>query len=333
MAVDPAGNIDLLWGRAMGLGGDVIGYNISRSSDNAVTFTAPVQITTTNDGGPPQIVGRPDGTLIVTWIDSSSNLIAETTSDGVNLSAPITIAAAVPGAAGEQMVVGPDGHVYVFWETSAVASNCSISFSSSTDAATYTAAKTISGGAGACNSQPAISVDAIGNINVTWVADSASVFFARSTDGGANFSTPVNIATPANPSSDKVIAGPDGEIYVLWTADTGTIFASSLNSGASFTTNATPLGVSFNGDPPTFAVDACGNVTVFGGSGHVDSTYQRSNDGGITFAAPVDISGEPHQDFEQQIAVDKSGNVNFVWAIDGPSSVDFARLPTVCHVQ
>jgi hypothetical protein len=47
----------------------------------------------------------------------------------------------------------------------------------------------------------------------------------------------------------------------------------------------------------------------------------------------VDISGPPHQDFEQQLAVDKFGNVNFTWAVDGPSSVNFARLPTVCHVQ
>ncbi len=135
------------------------------------------------------------------------------------LSAPVTIAAAVPGVAGEQLIVGPDGHVYVFWETSIAASSCSISFSSSADAAMYTPAKTISGGAGACNSQPSAAVDSTGNIDVTWVADSTNVYFTRSTDGGANFSTPINIATPADPTRDKVIAGPDGGIYVLWTAD------------------------------------------------------------------------------------------------------------------
>jgi hypothetical protein len=109
--------------------------------------------------------------------------------------------------------------------------------------------------------------------------------------------------------------------------------ANSQNSGASFTTNSTPLGVSFNGGFPTFTVDACGNVTAFGSTSPADSTYQRSNDGGLTFAAPVNFSAPPHQDFEQQLAIDKQGNVNFAWAIDGPSSVDFARLPTVCHVQ
>jgi hypothetical protein len=331
MVVDPVGNIDLLWYRDVDGTATNISFLISRSSDNGATFTPPLQFTT-NVFPLPQIVGRPDGKLIVTWVDNSSNVVAETTTDGVTLSAPITIASTVPGVAGEQAVVGPNGDVYVLWETGN-GTNCSISFSSSGDATTYTAAKTISGGSGTCNSQPSASVDLTGNLDVTWVADTTNLFFTQSVDGGANFSTPINIATPAGPTDAKVIAGADGGIYVLWTASGGTSFASSQNSGASFTTNATPLGVSFNGDPPTFSVDACGNVTVFGGSGHVDSTYQRSNDGGITFEVPVDISGPPHQDFEQQIAMDKSGNVNFAWAIDGPSSVDFARLPTVCHVQ
>jgi hypothetical protein len=332
MVVDPAGDINLLWYRDVDGLGTNFAYYISRSSDSGATYTAPLQFTTSPIGNVPAIVGRPDGKLVVTWVDSSLNVIAEVTSDGVDLSAPITIAAAVPGVAGEEAVVGPDGHVYVLWQTGD-STNCSISFSSSTDATTYTVAKTVSGGSGTCNSQPAASVDSTGNVDATWVADSTSLYFTRSVDGGANFSTPIPIATPANPTGDEVIAGPDGGIYVLWTAAGGATFANSQNSGASFATNATPLGVSLDGGPPSFTVDACGNVTVFGGSGHVDSTYQRSNDGGITFAAAVDISGPPHQDFEQQLAIDKSGNVNFTWAVDGPSSVNFARLPTVCHVQ
>jgi hypothetical protein len=332
MVVDPVGNINLLWFRALDSSDTNLAYYISRSSDNGTTFTPPLQFTT-GLFAPPTMVGRPDGKLVVTWIDSSSNVIGEATSDGVTLSAPITIAAAVSGAAGEQAVVGPDGHVYVLWETVPAASNCSISFSSSADGTTYSAAKTISGGAGTCSSQPAASVDSMGNLDVTWVADAMSLYFTRSVDGGANFSTPIQIATPATPTGDEVIAGRDGGIYLLWTATGGAMFAGSQNSGASFTTNATPLGVSLDGGPPSFTVDACGNVTVFGGNGQVDSTYQRSVDGGLTFAAPVDISGPPHQDFEQQLAVDKFGNVNFTWAVDGPSSVNFARLPTVCHVQ
>jgi hypothetical protein len=77
------------------------------------------------------------------------------------------------------------------------------------------------------------------------------------------------------------------------------------------------------------SVDACSNVTVLGANGA--TAYQRSNDGGATFSAPVTIS-QSNQDFEQQLAADKFGNVNFTWADDNNEAVDFVRLPTVCHV-
>ena len=66
-------------------------------------------------------------------------------------------------------------------------------------------------------------------------------------------------------------------------------------------------------------------------SGWFGQQIQRSNDGGVTFAAPVKIS-QSHQDFEQALAMDNSGNVNFTWAVDGPPQLNFSRLPTVCHV-
>jgi hypothetical protein len=334
MVVDPAGHIDLLWFRVLDSTDTTIGFNVSRSNDDGATFSAATEVAELPGTAAvvATIIGRPDGSLIFTWIDATSNVLARSSTDGVTFSAPIIIAAAIQGAAGEQAVVGPAGQVYVFWTAAPTVANCSISFSSSADGSTYAAPKTISGGAGACNLQPAASVDSDGNLDVTWVADGNSLYFTRSTDGGANFSTPINIATPANPTGDQVIAGPDGGIYLLWTAGAAAVFANSQNSGASFNTNATPLGFSLSSGPPTFTVDACGNVTAFGASSPADSTYQRSNDGGVTFATPVDLT-PAHQAFEQQLAIDKSGNVNLVWAAEGPGQIDFARLPTVCHVQ
>ncbi len=334
MVIDPAGNIDLLWFRVLDSSDTMIGFNVSRSTDNGSTFSAPVEVAEQpgNVAVVSTIVGRPDGSLVFAWIDATSNVLARFSTNGTTFSAPVTIAAAIQGAAGEQAVVGPAGQVYVFWTAAPTVANCSISFSGSADGSNYSAPKTISGGAGACNSQPAAAVDSDGNLDVTWVADGTSLYFTRSTDGGANFSAPIQIATPAGPTLDEVIAGPDGGIYVLWMATGATMFANSQNSGASFNTNATPLGMSLSSAAPLFTVDGCGNVTVFGAKSPADSTYQRSNDGGTTFATPVDLT-VMHQDFEQQLAIDKSGNVNLVWAAEGPGQIDFARLPTVCHVQ
>ena len=333
MVVDPVGNIDLLWFRVLDISGATVGYNISRSPNNGAAFTVPVQFTSgpapIAGGNVPTIVGRPDGKLIVTWIDASSNVLAEATSDGITFSAPATIAAAVPGASGEQAVVDGAGHVYLVWATAPTVSNCSILFSVSTDGVTYSADKTISAGSGACNSEPSASVDSIGNLSVTWLADSTSLFFTRSVNGGGTFATPISISTPATPASDEVVAGPDGGIYVLWTANGSTEFASSQDSGTSFSATPTALGVGIAAGSESLAADACGNVTVIGANGA--TAYQRSNDGGATFSAPVTISPS-NQDFEEQLVADKLGNVNFTWADDNMAQVDFVRLPTVCHV-
>jgi hypothetical protein len=333
MVVDPVGNIDLLWYSVLDLADTTVGYNISRSTNNGTTFTTPVQFTT----GPqpitgsnlPMIVGRPDGKLIVTWIDASSNVLAESTSDGVTFTAPTTIAATVAGASGEQAIADSAGNVYVFWEAAPTVSNCSISFSSSTDGVTYSAGKTISGASGACNSQPSVAVNASGNLAVTWVADSTSLFSTLSLDQGTTFATPISIATPAPPTSDQVVAGLDGGIYVIWSANGTTEIASSPAPGAPFSSAPTALGIGVAAGSTSLAVDACSNVTVLGSNGV--TAYQRSNDGGATFSTPTPLS-QSNQDFERQLAMDKSGNVNFTWAVDGPEEVDFARLPTVCHI-
>ena len=108
-----------------------------------------------------------------------------------------------------------------------------------------------------------------------------------------------------------------------------TEFVSSPAPGAPFSSPTTTLGVAIAAGSTSLSTDACSNVTVLGANGA--TAYQRSNDGGATFAAPVKISTST-QDFEQQLAADQFGSVNFTWAVDGPEEVDFVRLPTVCHI-
>jgi hypothetical protein len=336
MVVDANGNINLLWYSVLDPSDLTVGYNVSRSTNNGVTFSTPVEFAEgpQPDSGSniPSLVVRSTGQLVLTWIDASLNVLVRVSNDGTFPAPAVTVSPAVPGAANEAAVAGPAGQTYLFWTQSTGATNCSISFSSSTDGVTYSAPKTISAGAGACNSQPAAAVDITGNLYVTWVADATSLFLTKSTDAGATFSTPLSISTPANPVADEIVAGPDGGAYVLWVANGAGEFSSSQDGGVTFLPAPTPLGVAIVGGPPSFTVDACGNVTVIGESGSVDTFYQRSVDGGFTFAAPIDISTSP-SNFEQQLAMDKFGNVNFTWALDGPQAVEYSRLPTSCHVQ
>lgn len=59
--------------------------------------------------------------------------------------------------------------------------------------------------------------------------------------------------------------------------------------------------------------------------------YQRSTDGGATFSPPAKISDQAG-DFEEQMTIDKSGNVHIVWGVDSPPEIEYVRIPTTCHL-
>ena len=66
--------------------------------------------------------------------------------------------------------------------------------------------------------------------------------FSRSANGGAFFSSPIQISAAAtfNQASEPVV-GPSGEIYVAWlqvsgSGGTGIVVAKSINGGLSFGT-------------------------------------------------------------------------------------------------
>src|ERR1043166_3636474 len=67
---------------------------------------------------------------------------------------------------------------------------------------------------------PQVAADAAGNINVVWEDDTdtnSNILFSRSTDGGATFSTPVNVSPgSAFAFSPRIAIGSDGVIYVVW---------------------------------------------------------------------------------------------------------------------
>jgi hypothetical protein len=103
----------------------------------------------------------------------------------------------------------------------------------------------------------------------------------------------------------------------------GQSFARSVDGGATFSPS-----------PPAFVlgefavVDKCDNVTTIGTVNGGFVAYQRSTDGGVTFSPPAKIS-DLSGDFEEQITIDKNGNVHIVWGVDGPrkSNTCESRLP------
>jgi hypothetical protein len=330
MGLDGNGNINLLWHRDLTPSSIIPNSFFSHSTNGGVTFSTPI-----NPGGATsaRLVVAPNGNVTIIWFDqTTSDLLAVSSTDGVNFSSPITVWKAVGNPMDLTVARGSQGQIYLFWTQVVTMTNCSMLASSSANGLTFTPASTISANAGSCNQMPSALVDSLGNVIVAWDADGASVFFSHSANSGATFSAPMSILTAAKPLTPQVTVSPGGTIYIVWQTGTGESFARSIDGGATFSPT-----------PPTFVlgqfavVDSCDNVTTLGGTSSstqgalLPVQYQRSNDGGVTFAAPVIVS-DLNFNYEEQITIDKSGNVHMTWGVDGPALIEYVRLPTTCSI-
>jgi hypothetical protein len=171
------------------------------------------------------------------------------------------------------------------------------------------------------------------SVYLVWMQDGAGdqkdAMFARSVDGGASFSAPINLSNSAGESLEARIAvTPTGVIVVVW--DEGSpsrhiAIARSSDGGASF---EAPRSIAAVATPPGCPPGGVGNcetvypgVAIDRGNGNVyvvwhdrigtqpQVLFSRSTDGGTTFTSPKNISNAPVHAHCASISVGFSGKI------------------------
>jgi hypothetical protein len=200
--------------------------------------------------------------------------------------------------------------------------------------------------------KPFIAVDTTaaptsGNVYVTFTSFPATstgqlpIMFSRSTNGGASFSTPIQISATGtfNQGSEPVV-GPSGEIYVAWLqtsgpGGTGIVVVKSTNGGSSFgspvfVTPVLPSGFGsgemtgnfrvnsfprMDVDPATASVYLTygGRSPVAGDSG--DVFFTRSSTGGTSWSLPIRVNDDigNKDQFFPDLAVNSNGVIRIFW--------------------
>jgi hypothetical protein len=160
------------------------------------------------------------------------------------------------------------------------------------------------------------------------------IFFARSSDGGATFSVPINLSNSLagdgkgrltvdrwdNGSLD-LAAGPNGRLYAAWTEFEGRLLVSrSTDDGATFTA---PIPIHGNANraarAPALAVGRDWIVHLAwsaGGQDAADIRIAASVDGGQSFGTPQVMASRGHAD-APKIVTDGQGSVHLVFAESG----------------
>ena len=331
-------NVYVLWTEAItggspNTGGRNSDIFFSKSTDNGASFSNPVGLTNYKPGikQEPKIAisGK---NLYIIWSDYSLGaaeiFFTKSTDNGTSFSSPLALGTSF-GAVGETRLAGYANNVYVMWIGSANNVNAgAVLLRASTDNGS-TFGSTISLSNNGIASKPEMSL-AGNSVYVVWynttlqasgnVVDD-EILFAKSTNGGARFSSPINISNNPNSFSARPQVVASGRnVYVAWFESgpshslniANTYFARSIDAGVTF---STPIKLSNNGpainyynftsDTPKIAFSNISNndnvyvIWTYVSSSptstpqNTDVFFSRSIDAGVTFSSPFNISNNP----------------------------------------
>lgn len=264
LALDSAGNIFIAW--ADNSQGHYANF-FSRSADGGATFSAPLMISHAGASAlGAQVVASSAGNVDIVWADDSLGYFAvfstRSADSGASFSAPLQLSQnANLSSFGPMESVDSSGNINVMWTDSGMSNYIRYSdllFSRSVDGgATFSAPYTVDSQTNGYSQPGGISdaqfgTDASGNINVVWSRgfyngdwDELDVLLARSTDGGATFSSPAEISSRFGGGRyPKVALGPSGDINIAYFTNPSfpffypsgitTTLARSLDGGATF---------------------------------------------------------------------------------------------------
>jgi hypothetical protein len=208
-------------------------------------FRAPVNITPHNGGAfTPRIAVDSAESLNVVWGDTLNGrrvVFTRSLDLGFTFTELVDISRSPGNAFEPEIAVDPNDGINVVWEDDREGAEA-IMFTRSTDGgASFSTPLKISQGTGNA-SESHIAIDASGRTYVTWVQEvdgTLQAFFTRSTNGGATFSTPVNLSNEPNAEIHKVFVTTfkdvvyvaynndyerDHQAYVLRSTDAGVTF-------------------------------------------------------------------------------------------------------------
>lgn len=188
----------------------------------------------------------------------------------------------------------------------------------------YSIAVPGSGGAGEDKEwifcDPVITNSTYNNIFITWTSfgPQPGIKFRKSTNGGLNWSSTINVGDNTSGQGSNNCSGTNGQIYVVWSSG-GIKFDKSTNGGASFGTDYSLSTIASTNGFPFICCDYSnnatrGNVYVIWDDmrgGNSDVYVQRSTNGGVNWlASPVRVNDvTTNNQYWPVIQCDNNGNL------------------------
>ena len=287
----------------------------------------------------PNIAVDGRGNVNVVWRDNTlSNFeifFTRSTDRGRTFSFPVNVSVSPGSSRLPKIAVDGDGNISIIWHDD-TPGPFDIFFSRSTDGGlTFSAPINLSvtGGDSILSGGPHIAAGANGNINIVWrefipSSPIVEILFTHSADG-VNFSAPLILSVNAPggvADRPRIYVDSNGNINVVWPNTTpgnrNIFFTRSTDGGQTF---SFPLNLSASpgaSNRPRMAIDSSGNINVVWHDttpGNRDIFFSHSANG-VIFSFPVNISSNPSNSQNPNIAVDTDGNLSVFWQDGAPGN-------------
>jgi hypothetical protein len=167
------------------------------------------------------------------------------------------------------------------------------------------------------------------DVHVVWsdgTAGNFEILYRKSTDGGATFSSTINLSNNDGDSGRPAIAVSGNNVYVVWNDDSAgnreIFYRKSTDGGATFGNIVNLSNSPGSSNSPSIAVSNNDVHVVWSdvvlSPRDVDIRYKKSTDGGASFSS-VQILNDDFQDSGNPDIAISGDNVYIVWGEDLPA--------------
>lgn len=305
-------NIYVVWQSSTSTNSTVL---FTKSSDGGASFEKPGRLSEISKNSAFPEIALSGNHIYSSWIEksntNSTNIIFSKSDDGGNsFQNPIPITN-IAGNVGIPKLSADGNQVFLIWEDNSKR-NFDVFLSESNDYGTSFDTPLDVSNTLAQSGSPQIAISK-NNLYAIWMDNTSGnydILFAKSNDGGKSFGKPINLSNFHEDSGYPVISVSGNSVYVSWTqtmSDTNydVFFAKSNDGGETF---AKPINLSNNlgasGWPQL--VSNGNNVYVNwvdGSPGKFDVLITKSNDGGISFEKPTNLSNTRNDSYYNKLAV------------------------------
>ncbi len=178
---------------------------------------------------------------------------------------------------------------------------------------------------------PAIAVNGDKNVYVVWYEDmpgNSEIYFKKSTDGGANWTTNMRLTYNTGWSYGPDIAVDSlGRLHVVWfdstTGDHEIYYKKSSNGGTNWTASrqlTNNAGLSYCPRIAAFSTNSLHLVWSDSTPGVTEIYYKKSSDGGANWSTSKRLTWTSGDSVNPDIAVDSSGNPHVAWRDNTPGN-------------